>query len=289
MDYKAPAAKADRLERKAARKQARADRKEAKGKSGKAAKIRAKAAVKSAKANKKRTKQAVKGEKQAARQEKRLARTKKRQVAKGKIKAAVKKGAKAAGKKAVSAAKKAVKNSPAVKAASAAKKAAAGAKKKVKGTVRKAKNTVKKAKKVATAAVAGAKSAMEMNHKGAAKFDRVVLGGNKGDKSKTKPGKKDYMKKKGTAMHHKGASQETPAERRRADLMYNPVDNRSKDAMNRGDAPGMYNHKSGGMYKGPSMGKIKYGMYEKPAVKVGTGGKGMSMMSANKISKHFKK
>jgi hypothetical protein len=24
------------------------------------------------------------------------------------------------------------------------------------------------------------------------KYDRVVLGGNKGDKSKTKPGKKDY-------------------------------------------------------------------------------------------------
>lgn len=28
------------------------------------------------------------------------------------------------------------------------------------------------------------------------KYDRVVLGGNKGDKSKTKPGKKDYMDKK---------------------------------------------------------------------------------------------
>ncbi len=30
----------------------------------------------------------------------------------------------------------------------------------------------------------------------ATKYDRVVLGGNKGDKSKTKPGKKDYMGKK---------------------------------------------------------------------------------------------
>jgi len=30
----------------------------------------------------------------------------------------------------------------------------------------------------------------------AKKYDRVVLGGNKGDKSKTKPGKKDYMGKK---------------------------------------------------------------------------------------------
>ena len=28
----------------------------------------------------------------------------------------------------------------------------------------------------------------------AKKYDRVVLGGNKGDKSKTKPGKKDYEK-----------------------------------------------------------------------------------------------
>ena len=27
-------------------------------------------------------------------------------------------------------------------------------------------------------------------------YDRVTLGGNKGDKSKTKPGKKDYMGKK---------------------------------------------------------------------------------------------
>jgi len=30
----------------------------------------------------------------------------------------------------------------------------------------------------------------------ATKYDRVVLGGNKGDKSKTKPGKEDYMGKK---------------------------------------------------------------------------------------------
>jgi hypothetical protein len=280
MDYKAPAAKADRLERKAARKQARADRKEAKGKSGKAAKIRAKAAVKSAKANKKRTKQAVKGEKQAARQEKRLARTKKRQAAKSKIKAAVKKGAKAAGKKAVSAAKKAVKNSP-------AGKAVAGAKKKVKGTVRKAKNTVKKAKKVATAVAGAAKSAMEMNHKGAAKFDRVVLGGNKDDKSKTNPGKRDY-EPKGTSMHHKGASQETPAEKKKALLKDNPVDNRSKDAMNKGDAPMMNRmYKSGGLYKGPSMGKIKYGHFEKIVPAKGQGKPGMSMMQ-NQLSKHFK-
>ena len=28
----------------------------------------------------------------------------------------------------------------------------------------------------------------------AKKYDKVVLGGNKGDKSKTKPGKKDYEK-----------------------------------------------------------------------------------------------
>ena len=40
------------------------------------------------------------------------------------------------------------------------------------------------------------KSPMKMGHKDspAKKYDRVVLGGNKGDKSKTKPGKKDYEK-----------------------------------------------------------------------------------------------
>ncbi len=40
------------------------------------------------------------------------------------------------------------------------------------------------------------KSPAKMGHKDspAKKFDRVVLGGNKGDKSKTKPGKKDYEK-----------------------------------------------------------------------------------------------
>ena len=73
MDYKAPAAKADRLERKAARKEARAARKEAKGKGVKAAKLRGKAGMKKAKAGAIRAKQAAKGEKQAARQEKRQA------------------------------------------------------------------------------------------------------------------------------------------------------------------------------------------------------------------------
>ena len=36
-------------------------------------------------------------------------------------------------------------------------------------------------------------SAMEMSYSPMKKYDRVVLGGNKGDKSKTKPGKKDFM------------------------------------------------------------------------------------------------
>ena len=36
-------------------------------------------------------------------------------------------------------------------------------------------------------------SALEMGHSPMKKYDRVVLGGNKGDKSKTKPGKKDFM------------------------------------------------------------------------------------------------
>ena len=36
-------------------------------------------------------------------------------------------------------------------------------------------------------------SAMQMSDAPMKKYDRVVLGGNKGDKSKTKPGKKDFM------------------------------------------------------------------------------------------------
>ena len=36
-------------------------------------------------------------------------------------------------------------------------------------------------------------SPMKMGHSPMKKYDRVVLGGNKGDKSKTKPGKKDFM------------------------------------------------------------------------------------------------
>jgi len=36
-------------------------------------------------------------------------------------------------------------------------------------------------------------SAMQMGNSPMKKYDRVVLGGNKGDKSKTKPGKKDFM------------------------------------------------------------------------------------------------
>jgi hypothetical protein len=44
---------------------------------------------------------------------------------------------------------------------------------------------------------AAPESPAKMGHKKgspAKKYDRVVLGGNKGDKSKTKPGKKDYKK-----------------------------------------------------------------------------------------------
>ena len=36
-------------------------------------------------------------------------------------------------------------------------------------------------------------SAMQMSYSPMKKYDRVVLGGNKGDKSKTKPRKKDFM------------------------------------------------------------------------------------------------
>jgi hypothetical protein len=43
--------------------------------------------------------------------------------------------------------------------------------------------------------------------------------------------------------------------------------------------------RSGGMYKAPSMGKIQYGMYEKPEVKKGQG-KGMSM-KMSQLSKYM--
>ena len=48
-------------------------------------------------------------------------------------------------------------------------------------------------------------SPAKMGHKDspAKKYDRVVLGGNKGDKSKTKPGKKDYEKKGSPAKKEK--------------------------------------------------------------------------------------
>jgi hypothetical protein len=351
MDYKAPAAKADRLKRKAARKEARADRQEARGKAGKAAKTRAKAAVKTAKAGAKEAKSAAKAGRQAARKDKKLARVEKRQAAKGKVKA----GAKKVGKAAVSAAKKAASKTPAVKAA----KKVAGAAKKTAGKV---KAGVKKAKKVGTAVAGAAKQAMAMEHKGAAKYDRVVLGGNKGDKSKTKPGKKDYAPamKHGKGPHAEGIgddlkraaksvkagfeygakslkddakasykkyikpgvdavvdaknrtfgknffgdnvvegikgdaksvkkalSMESASEERKADLKDNPVVDRSKEAMNKGDAPMMSRlHKSGGLYKAPSMGKIQYGGYERPEVKMGTGGKGLPMMGSS-ISKHM--
>ena len=36
-------------------------------------------------------------------------------------------------------------------------------------------------------------SMVQMSYSPMKKYDRVVLGGNKGDKSKTKPGKKDFM------------------------------------------------------------------------------------------------
>ena len=60
--------------------------------------------------------------------------------------------------------------------------------------------------------------------------------------------------------------------------------------MNKGDAPQMSRlYKSGGLYKGPSLGKIKYGHFEKVVPAKGQGKAGVSMMSANKISKHVTK
>jgi len=340
---KAKNKKANKLDRKAARKEKRADRKtaraeraEAKGKTGKAAKLRAKASVKSAKADVKTAKADKKRAKAGELKSKAAANKAKRQEVGKKVKAKVKAGAKKVGKAAV----KAAKATPAGRAAKAVGKAG------------------KKAKKVATAAVAGAKQAA----KGPSKYDRVVLGGNKGDKSKTKPGKKDYAPamKHGKGPHKEGIgddlkraaknvkagfeygakslkddakasykkyikpgvdavvdaknktfgknffgdnvadgikgdaksvkkalSMESASEERKADLKDNPVVDRSKEAMNKGDAPMMSRlHKSGGLYKGPSMGKIQYGMYERPEVKTGTGGKGLSMMGSS-ISKHM--
>lgn len=254
MDYKAPAAKVDRLERKAVKKAGKAKRKADAGKSVRAQKIANKATKAADKAKAKRNKQAGKMAVVKKRQQKKDDRAAKRAARKaarpGKIKAAAKKIA-GAGKKVAKAAGKAVKKAASKTPAAQAGKALANA----------------------------AKKAVSMEHKGAAKFDRVVLGGNKGDKSKTKKGKRDYM---GPGMHHKGTAKMSNQ------LKYDgsAIDQNKMSAQMREGGAGMYNHKSGGMYKGPSMGKIKYGMYEKPAVKVGTGGKGMSMMSANKISKH---
>ena len=60
------------------------------------------------------------------------------------------------------------------------------------------KQAAKDKKKDSPAKMGHKKSPAKMGHKDspAKKYDRVVLGGNKGDKSKTKPGKKDYMGKK---------------------------------------------------------------------------------------------
>ena len=237
---------------------AKSKRKAAAGKGVRAAKIAKKATKAADKAATKRNKQAGKMAVVKARQKKKDDRAAKRAARKaarpGKIKAAAKKIA-GAGKKVAKAAGKAVKKAASKTPAAQAGKALANA----------------------------AKKAVSMKHKGAAKFDRVVLGGNKGDKSKTKPGKRDYMKKKAPAMHHKGAAKMSN------ELKYDgsAIDQNKMSAQMREGGASMYNHKSGGMYKGPSMGKIQYGMYEKPTVHKGTGGKGMSMMSANKISKHM--
>lgn len=267
MDYKAPAAKVDRLERKAEKKQRKSDRLKAAGKSVRAVKAANKATKAGNKAKAKRDKQAGKMAKVKARQDnkdKRAAKRAERKAARpGKIKAAAKKIA-GAGKKVAKAAGKAVKKAASKTPAAQAGKALANA----------------------------AQKAVSMKHKGAAKFDRVVLGGNKDDKSKTRPGKRDYMKKKGTSMRHKGTAMHHKGGPKMSNqLKYDgsAIDQNKMSAQMREGGAGMYNHKSGGMYKGPSMGKIQYGVYEKPTVQKGTGGKGMSMMSANKITKHFTK
>lgn len=340
MDYKAPAAKADRLKRKAARKEARADRQEARGKAGKAAKTRAKAAVKTAKAGAKEAKSAAKAGRQAARQDRKAARVEKRQgkkaerqAKKGKagdaVKAAAKKAASAAKGKASTVAKDKIAKGKMLK--SKAKAKAGAVKGKISAAKSEAKNKAKakagkivgKAKKVAVALAGPSmkhgkgphKEGIGDDLKRAAKSVKAGFEyGAKSLKDDAKASYKKYIKPgvdavvdaknktfgknffgdnvvdgiKGDAKSVKKAlSMESASEKRKADLKDNPVVDRSKEAMNKGDAPMMSRlHKSGGLYKAPSMGKIQYGGYERPEVKMGTGGKGLPMMGSS-ISKHM--
>ena len=102
---------------------------------------------------------------------------------------------------------------------------------------------------------------MNVNKEGMSKYDYVVEGGNKGDKSKTKKGQKDYegmaaydekamsAYEKGMAMAEKGVKD--------ADTEDMPIVDREKDAMTKGDmGASMYD-----MNKAPSMRgmKISYG------------------------------
>jgi len=124
----------------------------------------------------------------------------------------------------------------------------------------------------AATAVAGA-TAPPMYNDGPASYDRIVYGGNEGDKSKTHPGERDFPT--GKSGKHHGPSM--------ADS------NRLTGAGSEGD-PGL-----GRMSEGPAMrgyGKISYGNHQKPNMHKGNGKQVHGSpfnLGGSKLSKHFKK
>ena len=214
---KAKDKRAARQEKRAERKEKRADKLEAKGKGAKAAVKRAKADVKTAKA--------AKNKGRAAELKKKVAEGKtikgRLKKAAGKVKDKVKEkgGVKEIAKKAVKNVASKTPTGRAVKAISDKVKAGKPkrdalkqerkASRKRKKAIRAGEGTTAAKSKKAAPVVAQAGAADKMAEKtmkpAPAKYDRVVLGGNKGDKSKTHSGK-DYA----PGMYEGPGGQETP-------------------------------------------------------------------------------
>jgi len=266
---KAKDKRAARQEKRAERKEKRADKLEAKGKGAKAAVKRAKADVKTAKA--------AKNKGRAAELKKKVAEGK---TIKGRLKKAGKavsdKVEKKGGVKGI--VKDVASKTPtgrAVKAISDKVKAGKPkrdalkqerqASRKRKKAIRAGEGTTPAKSKKAAPVVAQAGAADKMAEKtmkpAPAKYDRVVLGGNKGDKSKTHSGK-DYA----PGMYEGPGGQETP----KLGRMSMP-------------GPGMYGKGS----------KISYGhhsgMKMSNYAKAGLAGKGISKGPSMILSKHMKK
>jgi len=231
----------------------RAAKAEAKGKTGRAAVLRAKKEVVD-------TKKKNVDKKIASKDDKKKKKAKR-------VGMAVLTGGASEAHRAKKKAKKAVKAKK-NEAKDAAKKAVRGAKAKVKETKAKIKGKVNQA----ATAVAGA-TAPPMYNDGPASYDRIVYGGNEGDKSKTHPGERDFPTGK-SGKHHG-----TPM----ADS------SRLTGAGSEGD-PGL-----GRMSEGPAMrgyGKISYGNHQKPNMHKGNGKQVHGSpfnLGGSKLSKHFKK